>query len=774
MSIQFIKTNPALYSYLLFKLHSFSKNLPRTQQIQLSPLIELLKEYFINHKRLDKERLINQCNIVKHIIGEDESLQLIKLIQDSCNDKPSDKILWKNLFHRYYESSFAIELLTNPPARVLNALKVVSVKIIQLLQENCAQQPELIKTFLKSITRECEDLEAVYKLDVESITLDDVIALLTENNPENLGTLFLIHFKFARHVVRNLEKVPLPPLTEVHLPLKQFICKNNPHLIFQGEKEDGLENKAIRTEFINKERKPDELFGSLKNTRGRGAFNENLKSSQLGILLHDQPIDHFPSLKTIQAWSPDVLCQSPLFESPWVKETLEQDLIYVAGPSGMTQLILSTVEFLGCFQCIESIQDYVLGIIAYITGGGLHSIDEILVVAHRVFNCFPRYQRGEYQYIFDLYKHDSQFSECLKLAWDKFNDFLQQSFHQEVLPVYLQEECQLKCEQPYKENIFIARKSVHKELKREHRSYFESKLAIVIAKQAGQFNAVRKISQVIAELLINKQKAFLDLLNQKPQIITRLYGDNIFGKITQSYTYVEDVYNTLIDLLHDNDADLVQSIHVHEVFFKEIFDALQNAQQTKTFAIVANVFEKHCFFSEPGRGRKTINSSPTATDRLGISRNKTWNYAVGKTSQLHRCGIDEFAPDTQSTFYQLLQQHDLAFVSGVSGHTARLLSGFLNYFPVSKDLKHDPDVQALKEYFAAICAYLILGGNHSFVEIAIVVSILGLDYKPGEYLSYLPQTLLESDAFCALQQQFPEYLEAENEELNKISLRSHL
>jgi hypothetical protein len=143
-------------------------------------------------------------------------------------------------------------------------------------------------------------------------------------------------------------------------------------------------------------------------------------STKLGISLHREDRVEFPSAST--SWCPDCLCQKADLKSLYTQSLIKKDIPYVAGPSGMTTLFSSAMLLLGQFDSVEEHNHYILAIASFITGGGLHSIHEVLTVPHVRLGLIEAYnpygdKAGNYQAFFELFSLDDTVIHHLNSAW---------------------------------------------------------------------------------------------------------------------------------------------------------------------------------------------------------------------------------------------------------------------------------------------------------------------------------------------------------------------
>tara|TARA_B110000091_G_scaffold61005_1_gene67040 strand:- start:329 stop:994 length:666 start_codon:yes stop_codon:yes gene_type:complete len=191
---------------------------------------------------------------------------------------------------------------------------------------------------------------------------------------------------------------------------------------YAGDFNDFLDSKSkddLRMFFCNYPKYAPHLY----TDRGRIRFELN-SSKNMGIMLSDIDSVNLPKRK--QSWFPDCLCNVADLESTYVKELIcNLDIPYVAGPSGMTSILSGVLTFLGSLNNAEK-QQYTLAIIAFIVGGGLHSIHEVLSVPTTRLGLLPIYKvsgigAGNYG---DYFKIFSQSIPEVKIILDSSFDKL--------------------------------------------------------------------------------------------------------------------------------------------------------------------------------------------------------------------------------------------------------------------------------------------------------------------------------------------------------------
>ncbi len=706
------RTTPELYSYLLWQFNTYLQKAPLRQKIKIENAILKIKIWIMNHQILDKIEVKQLIFGIKNALEKEAFEQLNATLKASCEEPISAETRWENVFYRNFESHLAVIFLSNPTQKMLTAVRLVSEKIIVILIKNKHKNHDIIQKFLTKISLDSKEPEAFSKIDIYPLSLETIIKILLENNLYDFPKILLIHYSFARHLYRELEDVSAP---NDPIILDGTFCH---YLKENGHTHEELKNPSptLRKNFIDNKLRGAHFFKDWRLTRGRANFNDNIFSTRMGILLARQPEDNLPCLLAEgQKWSPDALCQEPAFDSPHVQKVLKQDLVYVAGPSGMTTLLLGQAELLACFPSTELKEAYTLCCAAFIVSGGLHSWHEVVYIAHDLLNYFQNYQLGHYQHLFDRFNGDIQCGKNLAKTWCNFLLF---------------------CDKTFKKT------KLQNELNIRRKEYFESKLALTACFKTKKYQGVTLTSKAICkEIEKDKVEVFFILLGNKT-IKKELYHPDFFGSLSSSKEDEWEIVHDILNVLKNDNSKLEEIIHLHSIFFRYIYNELtENKLLNKKITGLKK---------DADRGRVVKNFNPQPSTRLGISRHSFFNAKIGRTQRAHLCGLEEYEPDLRSKFYLTMAKKSVPFVSGLSGHTAKLLSGAKALLPLHEGL--------IKEYSFACFAYLCKGGNHSFHEVmAVADSANEIRYQTGNYYSGLPASFMESPEGQTLQKEWPEY-----------------
>lgn len=106
----------------------------------------------------------------------------------------------------------------------------------------------------------------------------------------------------------------------------------------------------------------------------------------------------------------------------------------------MTSLLCASMLFMGRFENMREKHQYILAIMAFITGGGLHSIHEVLTVPNVRFGLLEFYKpfgpgAGNYDEFFNLFQQDKVVTDNIDAAWDATIDFVCRKYPQ-LIPIH--------------------------------------------------------------------------------------------------------------------------------------------------------------------------------------------------------------------------------------------------------------------------------------------------------------------------------------------------
>ncbi|CEK09765.1 hypothetical protein [Legionella hackeliae] len=413
-----------IFALFIAKLSQFACRKP-DDAFLLKSLINEVKVLFHNHEQqLGVFVFTLQQNLKQYPkISDELSLFILDVIEsmqlDACkeyfaNESPTKDDLQCRI-GRIFESYLAVDILLNPGANTWRTVNKVSINLIEFIEKN--YEADAFKTFLSNLGAEEESPEApnlalAFGHFDHKPTIEEVIGTLQES--KHFARIMLIHFMFMRDVYSGFTLSSKRECTiqqfEYGGDFKKFLEKNK-----KGD---------MRYFFWNYPKFP------LYSDRGRSVFVDSL-SKRLGICVDEEDRAEFPMAQT--AWCPDAICQEADLNSPYVQSLIARDIPYVAGPSGMTSVLSGTMLFFGQFNNLDDHHYYILAIMAFITGGGLHSIHEVLTVPHvrlgllRNYKAFGQ-QAGNYNDFFSLFSSDAIISNNIDKAWKSTINWLCQRY----------------------------------------------------------------------------------------------------------------------------------------------------------------------------------------------------------------------------------------------------------------------------------------------------------------------------------------------------------
>ena len=377
-------------------------------------------------------------------------LFLLKSIQEALltnhyQQTPLEK--FQNPLARRLESEQAITLLQHPTEAMMISVYRVSREIINFLYDEERHWKKIYQPDLQ------EDSHVIaFGAFKELPTYRQVKRLLDDNDPNMLAEIMFIHYKIGA-LIRNRPisypsiRAPIGRLAEL---IRDFDHQGPPISFFEeGLKIPGREGFRYREYISNTVFYKSPLYTAPGN-RGRCGEIEYILTHQLGLFLQEQ-IVHAAGLPVHSStWVADCKAQKPDFESQYVIDLIENDAVYVAGPSGMTSILLGQMEVLANFETEILKQNYLSAVLAYIVAGGFHSIHEVVGPAQYVLNLIPGYRvvvpvKGvmapppNYSQFFEQQSViDSEFESRTNQAWDQYMVYFKDNYCANYRPELLE------------------------------------------------------------------------------------------------------------------------------------------------------------------------------------------------------------------------------------------------------------------------------------------------------------------------------------------------
>jgi hypothetical protein len=257
------------------------------------------------------------------------------------------------------------------------------------------QQPKLFPAIdkLSEAILQVIEVNREYMNDAHNLTEPMSHMLYSDDNYGKLDSKLSSCYapgSFVDIIERTLRdpSTALPLKLHIHQLFMMHVYDNLPIKAPQG----GLENKPRTTwsEKIAEELSDNpyawdkvkkslvtKLFGNeLFKSRSRVAKKKQPRSKKFGIASPAESVDVPSTYDHVRA------AFDPVASSDWQKKITERELPFVSGPSGHTGSLLILAMLLGDLTPDEQRQ-YVTGIIGLLTGGGYHTIHEILAVAEK-------------------------------------------------------------------------------------------------------------------------------------------------------------------------------------------------------------------------------------------------------------------------------------------------------------------------------------------------------------------------------------------------------
>lgn len=385
------KSKTEAYSYAILLLNRMAtKKLTEDKDYKIAPFskgINHLKVAFENHEQ-DTNVVSSYLDELKNaaLLSSEEAGEIEQLQEDlrSSDYVQTVKEKFKNPLARRYESELPMLLLLEPTPAMMTSVKRVSDQLLKIID----QKGKDFDNYLASFGEQFHPI-ALGSLKPPVSTMD-IKGILKNNDPAMLAEIMHIHFKFAQNITRSIpithapRRAPVGKLAEI----VQDVWQGNPQDFFSV----GLAEKlgTYRSHICNLIC-DSPLYTAIRG-RGRKGYFDQTRTHQLGLMLKDQAEHEVGLPQHKSSWAPDCKCQKADYTSPYVLDLVENDTVYVAGPSGMTSLFLSQMEMLANFENEDLKKNYLSAVVGYIVGGGFHSLHEVIGPAENALGLVPGYQ----------------------------------------------------------------------------------------------------------------------------------------------------------------------------------------------------------------------------------------------------------------------------------------------------------------------------------------------------------------------------------------------
>ncbi|MBA2711660.1 MAG: hypothetical protein H0U57_13865 [Tatlockia sp.] len=434
-------SKPEAYTYCIYLLSKWCKNYNGELVFLLKKCIEFFKLSYENHEQ-NVSVIVEKLSEITGLNSKDQ--KKLELLKDSLDRIENNITNDNNILARRFESELACQIIKSPTQKMMEAVHNVSIAIIKVIEDYCDHDEPKYKEVLDFFLRELEGSDILFGTLKETPTLEKVIGILKENNPQDFIRIQFISFMFSRAVIGPLPLKNLP----VHAPtgLFQKILNNYVKIAGINDKDEPFSYQrmaakedavALRTFITSQLFYGDDLYTQGVNRGRKGPRKTHLNTNQLGLMKLNQSA-HSEGLSFIpdQLWCADAQAQDADENSIYYLTALNNDCPYITGPSGMTSLFMNMMFLLVNPEDIETIQAYSLAVVAYIVGAGFHSINEIIIPLIKCIDLlpdYPTYQGLEYLKLPPLYHlyfktlglFDAEFWNIREETWKEYLSYFE-------------------------------------------------------------------------------------------------------------------------------------------------------------------------------------------------------------------------------------------------------------------------------------------------------------------------------------------------------------
>lgn len=429
------------YTYALLTLEKLKglKSFTKEAKRHLKAVEEKIQIAILNHHQAVDNIL--QC--LKDLSNEipDESLfELIKKIEDPHNFKADTTTRYENPLGRRLESELPILLALNPTKKMMKAVGMVSEILLKTIKRYNAEERSV---FLLKVLPQSEHIIAFGAPRVP-FTFEELINLLEKNDPKDFIEIMHVHYKFSLRKLRKEAVYGAPvrkPQGAFESIVKELIVEDQNVTVFFSKilPANDIVGEVSRSYTPNVKFLQSPLYTAFPE-RGRHGLIKKEYTQQMGLFLTTQAEDSADFPVHASSWVADAKSQEANLTSPYVLNLIDNEAIYVAGPSGMTSLLLSQMEMLGNFKYLFLKQHYLTAVVAYLIAGGFHSLHEILGPAEYILKLIPGYAitpptvSGQnqppnfYHFYQQQMKLDPEFRAAYNLFWEKYLSYFRNTY----------------------------------------------------------------------------------------------------------------------------------------------------------------------------------------------------------------------------------------------------------------------------------------------------------------------------------------------------------
>jgi hypothetical protein len=439
-----IKSTTEAYSSALAVLHYIHLKMDPGRLTDIGAIttsMDALKIAMENHQR-EVSLIINILQDVRERIPLSQTEQTaIAFLQEDIRESTYQQTTlekFQNPLARRSESELAIVLLQNPTKAMMDVVKRISDELLKLIEDLESQGS--LSRYLGEFS---ENYHAIaFGSFKNTPTAQEIKKILQENSPAQLTEIMFIHFKFSQAITRDaaIRRAPVrAPIGELAKIVKDLWPADNPQTFFSEAIAQSWSGRKYRGYIGDELMYRSPLYTAFRYTsygdRGRLGGLDCIRTNQMGLLLRQQE-DHEVGLpKHSSSWIPDSKGQRANLYSPYVLDLIENETVYIAGPSGMASMLLNQMEVLANLESEELKKIYLLAVVAYIVAGGFHSIHEVIGPAQQALNLVPGYlievpQKDKlapppnyYHFYAQQKRLDPEFEHRRTMAWTKYLNY---------------------------------------------------------------------------------------------------------------------------------------------------------------------------------------------------------------------------------------------------------------------------------------------------------------------------------------------------------------
>lgn len=339
---------------------------------------------------------------------------------------------YENPLARRAESELAITLLQNPTHAMMTAVKRVSDELLTLIDDFGDSFNQFLPLFF-------EGIDVIGFGAFKGIpTKEEIQKILQANDPAQLTEILCIHFKFA-HLSRSVQIKHAPvrePVGELKAVIQKIWAGTPQEFFSKGIAMAWPEGDIYRSYICNELMYKSPLYTAIDGKRGRQGVFDKTRTKKMGLMLRTQEEFEADFPQHSSSWAADCKSQPADYYSPYVLDLVENDAVYVAGPSGMTSMLLGQMEILANFENEDLKKNYLTAVMSYIVGGGFHSIHEVIGPAENALKLVPGYnvqipEHGKlapppnyHQFFSQQEQIDPEFRERHEQAWARYLRYL--------------------------------------------------------------------------------------------------------------------------------------------------------------------------------------------------------------------------------------------------------------------------------------------------------------------------------------------------------------